>query len=112
MPATSSRKWMPDIFAAAWAQEHILALAAAALVAGIVRGFSGFGTAMVYMPVAGQFLSPVTAIVTLTIMDLFGPLPNVPGAVRHADRRDLTRLWLGLALALPVGLFLLTRINP
>ena len=27
----------------------------AALVAGVVRGFSGFGSAMVFLPVAGQF---------------------------------------------------------
>ncbi|HGG06296.1 MAG TPA: sulfite exporter TauE/SafE family protein [Aliiroseovarius sp.] len=103
---------MPDIFAAAWGQDHILILAAAAFIAGLVRGFAGFGTAMVYMPVAGQIISPVAAIITLTIMDIFGPLPNVPGALHFANKRDLARLWLGLALALPLGLFLLTRLEP
>lgn len=103
---------MPDAIAAAFSHEGFLWLAAAAFIAGIVRGFSGFGTAMVFMPVAASVLSPISALVTLTVMDMIGPLPNVPRAWRVANRGDLMRLWFGMALALPVGLFLLTRVSP
>lgn len=96
----------------ALAQPGLIWLAAAAMVAGVVRGFSGFGTAMVYMPVAGQVLSPFAALVTLTVMDLLGPLPNVPRALRDAHRGDIARLCVGLMLALPVGLWVLTRVAP
>lgn len=87
-------------------------LAAAAFVAGLVRGFSGFGTAMVYLPVAGQVLSPFGAITTLLVMDMFGPLPNLPRAWREMHRPDLARLCAGLVALLPLGIFTLTRVDP
>jgi len=84
----------------------------AALVAGLVRGFSGFGTAMIYLPVAGQFLSPFEAITTLLVMDLIGPLPNVPRALRDGDPWDVLRLGAGLLVFLPLGVFVLTLVAP
>lgn len=99
---------MPDIFDT----PGLLWLAGAALVAGLVRGFSGFGTAMIYLPVAAQVLSPIWAIVTLTIMELVGPMPNIPRAWRDGHRADLVRLAIGLTVVLPLGLALLAIIRP
>jgi len=76
-------------------------LVAAATVAGLVRGFSGFGTAMVYLPVAGQILTPFEALTTLLIMDLIGALPNIPQAFRTGHPADIMRLSLGALLTLP-----------
>ncbi len=73
-------------------------LVAAAAVAGLVRGFSGFGTAMVYLPVAGQILTPFQALTTLMVMDLIGPLPNIPNAIRTGHKRDILRLSAGNVL--------------
>lgn len=87
-------------------------LALAAFAAGLVRGFSGFGTALVYLPVAGMVLSPFHAIATVITMDIFGPLPNVRRAWRDAERGDLARLVAGGVLGLPLGLYLLTRVTP
>lgn len=103
---------MPDALAAALAHPGLGWLIAAALVSGLVRGFAGFGTAMIYLPVAAQVLEPLWAIITLTIMDVFGPVPNVPRAWRKAHRGDLARLALGVLLFLPVGLMVLTAIQP
>lgn len=83
-----------------------------AAVAGTVRGFSGFGTAMVYLPVAGQFLSPFEALTTLMIMDLVGPLPNIPKAIRISHRGDVLRLTLGTLVAVPFGVLVLGLIAP
>ncbi|MEX0328539.1 MAG: TSUP family transporter [Ruegeria sp.] len=101
---------MPEIFG-----QSILGLAvvlAAAFLGGVVRGFSGFGTALVFLPLATPQLGPFGALIALTIMDIFGPLPNLRPAWRLVDRRDLFRLLLGCAVALPVGLWVLTRIEP
>lgn len=103
---------MPDILTQALATEGLVWICLAALIAGTVRGFAGFGTAMIYLPVASQFLSPVAAIVTLVVMDLFGPLPAVPRAVREADWPDLKRLLIGTILAVPLGLWLLLSVSP
>ena len=92
----------PDLF---W-------ISSAAFVAGLVRGFTGFGTAMIYLPVAGQILSPFGAITTLVIMDLASPLPNAPRAWRDGDPRDIARLGTGLILAMPIGIFALSLVAP
>lgn len=85
-------------------------IAFAGFMAGLVRGFSGFGTALIYLPIASMFLSPVQALVTLTVMDSIGPLPAIPRAAREADWPDLRKLLLGMVLALPLGLLLLLSI--
>ncbi len=87
-------------------------LVAAAAVAGLVRGFSGFGTAMVYLPVAGQILTPFQALTTLMVMDLIGPLPNIPAAIRTGQKRDILRLSAGTLVALPLGVLVLGLIAP
>ena len=70
---------MPDALAAALAQPGLGWLICATFVAGMVRGFTGFGTALIFMPVAAQHLDPVWAVLTMVVMELFGPLPNLPG---------------------------------
>ncbi|MDK3074133.1 sulfite exporter TauE/SafE family protein [Sedimentitalea sp. JM2-8] len=103
---------MPDILAQVLAMPGLGWLIAAALVAGLVRGFSGFGTAMIYLPVAAQVLPPLWAIVTLVVMDIFGPVPNLPRAFRDAHRRDLVLLIGGAFCLLPVGLSVLSLAAP
>ncbi|NVO55680.1 sulfite exporter TauE/SafE family protein [Rhodobacteraceae bacterium B1Z28] len=84
----------------------------AALMGGIVRGFSGFGTALVFLPIATPHLGPFGALIGLTIMDILGPLPNLRRAWTAVNQGDLVRLVLGCALVLPVGLWLLAQVEP
>lgn len=86
-------------------------LVLAALMAGLVRGFAGFGTAMVFMPVAARVTDPVSAVLILTMMDLFGPLMVVPRVLKQAHLPDLGRLGLGMALGIPLGVAALVRID-
>jgi len=83
-----------------------------AFLAGIVRGFTGFGTAMVYLPIAGQFLSPAACLVTMIVMDLVGPLPAVPRALRDGHTRDVLRLGAGALIGAPIGLAILLMMQP
>lgn len=101
---------MPDVLTNALATPGLIWIALAALVAGTVRGFAGFGTAMIYLPVAGQFLDPVSALTTLVVMDCLGPLPAIPRAARDADWSDLRRLTLAMILCLPLGVWLLLSV--
>lgn len=103
---------MPDLITAILAQEGLVWLILATFIAGAVRGFTGFGTALVYLPIAGLFLPPVWALTTLVVMDVLGPLPNMPAAWRTGRPRDVGLLWLGAALALPVGLMVLYAVDP
>lgn len=103
---------MPDLITSALATPGLAWLVGAALVAGLVRGFSGFGTAMIFLPVAGQWLTPFEAITAMAVMDFIGPLPNVPRALRDGHPPDVLRLGLGMVVALPLGVFILTKIAP
>lgn len=102
---------MPDLLAGLLATEGLVWIAGAAFLAGLVRGFAGFGTAMVFLPVAAQVLPPFAAIVAMIFMDLLAPLPSLRPAWRVVHRRDLARLAGGCALALPLGLWLLSQVS-
>lgn len=102
---------MPDFLSQALSVEGLGWVFIAAFVAGLVRGFSGFGTALVYMPIAAQVLPPVWAVLTIAMMDLVGPIPNIPAAIRQARLRDIGLLVLGTVLALPLGLWALGQVD-
>jgi uncharacterized membrane protein YfcA len=87
-------------------------LAATAIVAGLVRGFSGFGTALIYVPLAGTILPPLWVLVTLTVMDLIGPLPNLPRAWRDGQPRQVAGLGIAALAGLLPGLWLLDQMAP
>jgi uncharacterized protein len=98
---------MPEALHQALGQHGLLLLVLTVFVAGVVRGFSGFGTAMVFIPVASKFIEPVWVLVALTVMDVLGPIPNLPKAWRDGEPKDVARLGMATIVALPFGLALL-----
>ncbi len=103
---------MFDSIAAAMSVDGVWFLAFGAFVAGVVRGFAGFGTAMIYLPVAGQVLGPFEALTTLIVKDLTAPLMHVPRAVKDGHPGDVVRLALGALLAVPIGITVLAVVEP
>jgi hypothetical protein len=87
-------------------------LAFAVALAGLVRGFTGFGTALVYLPIAGQVLDPVAALVVLILVDFVGPIPAIPRALRDGHPRDVLRLGAGALVGLPLGISVLLLLSP
>lgn len=71
--------------------------------AGLVRGFSGFGSGLVYMPIAVLFLTPPQAVAVIVLVDLIGPLMNLPNAMKIANRREIGTLGIGLLPGLMIG---------
>ncbi|WP_299414889.1 sulfite exporter TauE/SafE family protein [uncultured Sulfitobacter sp.] len=102
---------MPDILASALDTDGLIWLVAAVFVAGLVRGFAGFGSAMIIMPVASTVLSPVEAVIFLICAELVGPLPNAPAAWRDGEPREVGLLVLGAIIALPLGIWALTTMD-
>jgi hypothetical protein len=87
-------------------------LIVAAFAAGIVRGFAGFGTAMVFVPIAALVVEPIHAILIMMTFDLFGPIALLPRAWRDGEPRDVGLLGIGAVIGLPFGIYLLTRLDP
>ena len=112
MQAPNSRKWMPDIISQMPDLPGLALLVFVSCLAGVVRGFSGFGTAMIFLPMAALVLEPVWAVLALIGMDIFSPLPAVRRAARDSKWRDLGLLLAATAVMVPVGLWTLTQISP
>lgn len=101
-----------ELLAQALSHEGMIAIAVAAFVAGLVRGFAGFGTAMIFMPIVGIYFGPVEAISILIIMDVIAPIPLVPRAVRDSKKQELLKITIPMLCILPITSFVLTAMNP
>lgn len=85
----------------------IAVLLGATLLGGLVRGFTGFGFAMVFMPLASMVLGPVAALGLIWCIDLPFALPIAVRNARQAEWREVAPLLLTATLALPAGIWLL-----
>lgn len=103
---------MPDTIQLALSMDGLIWLVLAVFIAGLVRGFAGFGSAMIIMPVATSILPPIEAVIFLVAAELLGPLPNLPAAWRDGRPRDVCILMVGAVIALPIGILCLSLINP
>lgn len=90
----------------------VLSLAACAFIAGLARGFSGFGAALIFMPLASRIVGPATAAPMLLIVDAVMSAGMLPGAWRLAERREVWPMAAGAAIGAPVGTILLTWADP
>lgn len=75
--------------------------------AGLVRGYSGFGFAMILALGLLMQLPPSLAIPVTLLLDLLCSLSLLPGAWRSFDRPVTANLLLGMLLAVPLGAWLL-----
>jgi hypothetical protein len=85
---------------------------AATVVGGIVRGYSGFAGPMIMLPVLTILFGPVTAVVTIMLVDLAGVVVLVPEAFREGSRRVSIPLILGTLACMPFGSYLLLAADP
>ena len=91
--------------------DGLIWLIVAVILSGLVRGFAGFGTALVFMPIAASVTSPIWAIIIMMSFDLFGPIALLPQAYRDSEPREITFLGIGALVGLPIGVYFLTKID-
>ena len=85
---------------------------ATALVAGVVRGYSGFGGPALMALVLTQFFNPLSVLTKVVIIDAVSYLLLVPSTVREFERRLVTVVTMATLLGLPIGVYLLTVTDP
>jgi uncharacterized protein len=86
--------------------------ALAAFAAAAIRGFSGFGAGLVFMPVAAACFGPKMAAGILFIIDTILIVPFVVKAVRIVDWREVLPLGLGAMATVPAGALVLLYVDP
>ncbi|RAI36349.1 sulfite exporter TauE/SafE family protein [Rhodoplanes serenus] len=87
-------------------------VAVAAFVAGLSRGFSGFGSALIFVPLASTVIAPSLAAPLLLAVDVVMSAGLIPGAVRTADKREVGTMLMGTVVGLPTGTFVLVHADP
>jgi uncharacterized protein len=83
-----------------------------AVLAGTVRGFSGFGAAMVMTPVFSAIYGPEVGIALCLIEEIVVALPLLPRAWPHVDWRRIGLLFVAAVAGAPLGNFALTWVSP
>jgi uncharacterized membrane protein YfcA len=82
----------------------------AAVVAGLARGFSGFGGALIFVPLAGAAVGPKIAPAVLLIIDGLMTLGMLPDGWRRANRREVGTMLIGALIGVPAGTALLAAL--
>src|SRR5215470_8701425 len=89
-----------------------IAICAIAFVSGTARGFSGFGSALIFMPLASSMAAPKLVAALLLIIDFVAALPLLPNAWKQADRKATSVMVAGALIGVPIGTYFLTRLEP
>jgi uncharacterized membrane protein YfcA len=106
-------------------QAHILALFTEAIadprfpvaigiaaLSGLVRGFTGFGSALIYVPLISAVYSPRLAVPTLLLIDTVCGLPFLFGVFHHVNRGEVITTAIAGCLVLPLGMLALLWVDP
>lgn len=70
----------PSFYATIISDRRFVMAVAVAIFSGVVRGFSGFGSALIYIPLTAAIYDPLTAAVTFVLIDMATGISFVIGA--------------------------------
>jgi uncharacterized membrane protein YfcA len=102
---------MTELLPAGLSIWSVAVLVLTALVAGCARGFSGFGGALIFVPVASSVVGPKLAVPLLLIVDLVLTPGMLPNAWRRADRFNVGTMAVGAVVGVPLGTYMLTHVD-
>jgi hypothetical protein len=85
---------------------QLIAMAIACL-AGVIRGITGFGGAMVLTPPLALLLGPQLAVPVVLLVEAFAGAPMLRDAARLATWRTLTPIALAACVTVPLGGYVL-----
>ncbi len=88
-----------------------LAVSIAAL-AGVVRGFTGFGSSMMMAPLFALAFGPVSGVATVVLTEMAVTAQLIPGAVREVHWREVLPMGAAASLAVPFGGYVLITAEP
>ncbi len=98
---------MPDLLSTAF-----LIAAAVSVIAGMVRGFAGFGAAMLMTPVFSALYGPAIGVALCLLLEIAVALPLLPRVVRFVDWRRIGLILAAAVIGAPLGNLVLTEVAP
>lgn len=97
---------------AQYSPTSLVILVVTAFIAGLARGFSGFGSALIFMPLASSVIGAQLASPLLLLIDFLTTLTLIPNAARRADKRDVSIISIGALIGIPLGTLVLALADP
>ena len=89
----------------------IVWMAVAILIAGFVRGYSGFGFSAMVIAASSLVTNPLNFVAVVVILETVMSLQAAKGAGPDIDWRRVWLLLAGAAVGLPLGLWILTGVS-
>ena len=89
-----------------------LVAAAISVFAGMVRGFSGFGAAMVMTPAFSALYGPAIGISLCLLLEIAVAFPLLPRALKYVDGHRIGLLLVAAVFGAPIGNLVLTEVAP
>ena len=102
---------MPEVFGV-MLDARLAAVCMAAFIGGFMRGFVGFGAALVVIPVLSLAYEPRLAVAAMTVIGIPTLFQLLPEAVRTAERPIVLPIALAILLAAPFGTLILVSVSP
>jgi uncharacterized protein len=105
---------LPDLatLAAMLHDGRFIAAVAVAMLAGVVRGFSGFGSALIYVPLIAALYEPRVATVSFVLMDYVCVAPYAVRALPQAQWRQVLPAFAASLLTVPLGTMVQNATDP
>lgn len=84
---------------------------AAMFVAAFIRGYSGFGSSLLWVPSLSLVLPPVAVVPVTFLLEFIVSIHLLP-AIRHQVHwRSLRWIWIGAIIGVPVGLAVIVSVS-
>ncbi len=82
------------------------------MAAGMMRGFSGFGAGMTMSPALALIWGPAQGVAIGTFLNTVATLQLLPGALKHAQWREILPICAAAMLVAPLGVYVLLIVDP
>ncbi|MEL0622204.1 sulfite exporter TauE/SafE family protein [Marinomonas arenicola] len=92
--------------------ENLIYLVPIVFFAGIIRGYSGFGFAVIAVIGLNLFLDPIKSVPIVLALDFVCSIGLIREAIKHANMSTFRIIAGGSILGIPIGLILLYLIPP
>ena len=87
------------------------AVSAVVLLAGAIKGFAGFGLAMVAAPLLAVLLGPIDAVIVFLVLELLTGVQLLRRAIPHTDWHLVIPLTVASAITMPIGAYVLVNLD-
>lgn len=102
---------MPEIpFPAEYFDMRLVFAALTILISGTIRGFSGFGSALINAPVLSLIYGPTIGVPVAALVEIAPAIQLTPKAAKVAEWKSVWAFGLPALILLPAGTFLLVSV--